>query len=530
MSVKSSPMSLILPNSKEKSYLVNILDTPGHVNFSDEVTASLRLADGVVVFVDAIEGVMLQTERLLKHAILERLAITVVISKVDRLILELKLPPSEAYFKIKFILDQINKLLRSLTATLNTPSQDNYQPKFQRISPELGNVCFAAAEMGWCFTLRSFAKLYSSYYGNEIDEKEFAKRLWGDVYFIPESRKFIRSKSPPSDPSIQRSFVSFVLEPIYKLYGLALTEETNLLKEYLESFGIFLSREEYKLDIKPLLKLVLSHFFGKANGFVDMIEENIPDPSQSAITKIPHIYTGNFPLFDDENQQNQQNNLKELNDPKYNIVKSMMTCDPKGPLMINITKLYSNADGNSFNALGRVFSGTVSIGQKVRVLGEGYSKDDEEDMVVKEVNGVYISESRYNIAVEFIPAGNWVLLSGVDESIAKTATITDMGKKKKGDDDEELFIFRPLVFNTNSTVKIAVEPLNPSELPKMLDGLRKINKTYPLSVTKAEESGEHIILGTGFFFFSFFIIFIILFNINILSLYLYSSFIILLIY
>lgn len=58
-------------------------------------------------------------------------------------------------------------------------------------------------------------------------------------------------------------------------------------------------------------------------------------------------------------------------------------------------------------------------------------------------------------------------------------------------------IFRPLRFNTSSVIKIAVEPVNPSELPKMLDGLRKVNKSYPLLGTKVEESGEHIILGTG---------------------------------
>ena len=62
---------------------------------------------------------------------------------------------------------------------------------------------------------------------------------------------------------------------------------------------------------------------------------------------------------------------------------------------------------------------------------------------------------------------------------------------------EDLYIFRPLHFNTQSIIKIAVEPVNPSELPKMLDGLRKVNKSYPLVSTKVEESGEHVILGTG---------------------------------
>jgi 116 kDa U5 small nuclear ribonucleoprotein component len=78
LSVKASAVSLVLENLKGKSYLVNLLDCPGHVNFSDECTAALRAADGAVIVVDAVEGVMMSTERLIKHALQARLPISVV--------------------------------------------------------------------------------------------------------------------------------------------------------------------------------------------------------------------------------------------------------------------------------------------------------------------------------------------------------------------------------------------------------------------------------------------------------------------
>lgn len=90
-----------------------------------------------------------------------------------------------------------------------------------------------------------------------------------------------------------------------------------------------------------------------------------------------------------------------------------------------------------------------------------------------------------------MPAGNFVTLSGVDNSITKSATIVSI------DYEEDLHIFRPIKQLTSSVLKVAVEPMNPSELPKMLDGLRKVNKTYPLVETRVEESGEHVLLGTG---------------------------------
>ncbi|KAI1641648.1 P-loop containing nucleoside triphosphate hydrolase protein [Daldinia loculata] len=461
LSVKAAPMSLVLQSTKGKSHLFNIIDTPGHVNFVDEVAAALRLVDGVALVVDVVEGVQVNTEQIIKHAVLEDIPMTLIINKVDRLILELRLPPSDAYFKLKHVIEEVNTVIE------NTRPGSGDQ---KRLSPEKGNVLFACSEMGWCFTLQSFSKMYADSFPG-VNTEEFAKRLWGDIYFNPKKRTFSR-KPLPGEERAKRSFIHFVLEPIYKVFSHTISQSPEELKGVLATLGIVLKPSQYKTDAKVLLKLVCEQFFGPSTGFVDMIVKNVPSPLEAAERKLEQYYTG--PL-----------------DTK--VAESMKKCDQDGPLVVHITKLFNSSDAKSFYSFGRVMSGIARPGMQVRVLGEGYSIDDEEDMATATISNVYIAESRYNVETNGVPAGNWALLSGVDNSIVKSATIVP----PKLEDDEEAYIFRPVTHFTESVLKVAVEPINPSELPKMLDGLRKINKSYPLITTKVEESGEHIILGTG---------------------------------
>ncbi|EDN95947.1 hypothetical protein SS1G_12153 [Sclerotinia sclerotiorum 1980 UF-70] len=473
LSIKSAPMSLVLQSTKGKSHLLNMLDTPGHVNFVDEVASSLRLVDGVVLVVDVVEGVQVNTERIIKHAVLEGLPLTLVVNKMDRLILELKLPPTDAYFKLKHVIEEVNTVIE---ATL--PGQG----ESRRLSPEKGNVLFACTSMGWCFTLQSFAKMYADSYApsnkrgpglnNEesgINAHEFARRLWGDIFYNPSRRTFTRKGV---EERSKRSFVNFILEPIYKLYSHTISESPEDLKDTLETLGIFLKPSQYRTDANVLLKLVCEQFFGPSTGFVDMVVQHIPSPVEAAEKKLERHYTG--PL-------------------DTTVGAAMKNCDQDGPLVIQITKLLNTSDATGFYSFGRVLSGIARAGTQVRVLGEGYSIDDEEDMSVATISDVWIAETRYNIPTDGVPAGNWVLLGGVDNSIVKSATIVPLVLPN----EEEAYIFKPITHFTESVFKVAVEPINPSELPKMLDGLRKVNKSYPLITTKVEESGEHVILGTG---------------------------------
>lgn len=456
VSIKSAPISLVMQGTKGKSHLLNIIDTPGHVNFCDEVASSMRLVDGVVLVVDIVEGVQVGAEQAIKHAVLEDLPMVLVINKMDRLILELKLPPADAYFKLKHVVEEVNTIIER-----TIPGRG----ESRRLSPEKGNVAFACSSMDWIFTLPSFAKMYADTFA-KVDAYEFGRRLWGDVFFNPGSRKFTRKAV---EEGARRAFVHFVLEPIYKLYSHTISESPEDLAATLASLNISLKPSQLKSDAKVLLKLVCAQFFGPADGFVDMVTTHIPSPVEGNQRQLEKYYTG----------------------PEASTVaQAMLKCNPDGPLIVEITKLFSAADVKNFNAYGRILSGTATPDQQVRVLGESFSLEDEEDSVNSTITATHLACSRYNIPVSGVPAGNLVLLSGIDNSISKTATVVSP-------DLEDPYIFTPIRHYTESVFKIAVEPVNPSELPKMLAGLRQINKSYPLVTTKVEESGEHIMLGTG---------------------------------
>lgn len=285
-------------------------------------------------------------------------------------------------------------------------------------------------------------------------------------YFVFR-RRFSRK---PINSQSQRTFVEFILEPLYKLFAQVVGDVDTTLPDVLSELGISLTKTEMKMNIRPLLRLICSRFLGDFTCLVDMCVDHIPSPSKNAKNKIETIWKGpsDCPLGE-----------------------SMIECDPNGPLMVHTTKQYATQDASTFHVFGLVLSGTLHANQQVKILGENYSSLDEEDSRIMTVGRLWIYEARYNIEVNRVPAGNWVLIEGIDQPINKTSTIVDVKY------DDELFIFKPLKFNTQSVIKIAVEPVNPSELPKMLEGLRKCNKSYPLLSTKVEESGEHVILGTG---------------------------------
>lgn len=103
----------------------------------------------------------------------------VVLNKIDRLIVELKIPPNDAYFKIKHTLEEINQHINS---------EDH------KVSPLLNNVLFASSKYSFCFSLDSYSKMYSSMM--KIDHNFLFKILWGNYYFNSEEKKFNTFSTP----------------------------------------------------------------------------------------------------------------------------------------------------------------------------------------------------------------------------------------------------------------------------------------------------------------------------------------------
>lgn len=99
----------------------------------------------------------------------------------------------------------------------------------------------------------------------------FQKFLWGDIFYNEETRKFSRK----SEIGLSRSFVHFILEPFYKIVSATISNERSELMPIIKKLGILLQKKDYNLDIKPLLKLVLSKFFGNVSCLVDAMSQNI---------------------------------------------------------------------------------------------------------------------------------------------------------------------------------------------------------------------------------------------------------------
>ena len=139
----------------------------------------------------------------------------------------------------------------------------------------------------------------------------------------------------------------------------------------------------------------------------------------------------------------------------------MKTCNPEGPLMMYISKMVPTSDKGRFYAFGRVFSGKIATGQKVRIMGPNFVPGKKEDLYEKSIQRTILMMGRYIEAIEDVPCGNICGLVGVDQFLVKTGTITTF---------KEAHNMKVMKFSVSPVVRVAVEPKNAADLPKLVEG------------------------------------------------------------
>jgi len=160
-------------NYKGQEYLINLIDTPGHVDFGGDVTRAMRAIDGVIILVCAVEGVMPQTETVIRQALKERVRPILFINKVDRLINELKVTPEQMQQRLANIVNEVDDKIKKL---LPPELKETWGLKV-----ETGNVVFGSAYNNWAITVPfmkksgiNFKQIYE--YCASGDQKTLAKR------------------------------------------------------------------------------------------------------------------------------------------------------------------------------------------------------------------------------------------------------------------------------------------------------------------------------------------------------------------
>ena len=447
------------PKSDGREFLINLIDSPGHVDFSSEVTAALRVTDGALVVVDCIEGVCVQTETVLRQALLERIKPVITINKMDRAFLELQSESEDIYKNCLRVIENVNVIMATY--------QDDLLGDVQ-VFPEKNTVSFSAGLHGWAFNLGIFARMYTKKWKIEEDKKnEFVEkltnRLWGDNFFDLESKKWLKKEKKGS----KRAFCHFIINPIKKIVELAMSDNVAELETALSSFDIKLSGEDKKLTQKHLMKKVMQKWLPASEALLETIVINLPSPAIAQSYRVHNLYEG------------------PMDDVVANAIRN---CDATGPLIVYISKMVPSTDKGRFIAFGRVFAGTVKTGQKVRIMGPSYVPGKKTDLVIKNIQRTLLMMGRKIEIVDSIPAGNTVGLVGIDQFLVKSGTLSDF---------EDAFPLKNMKYSVSPVVRVAVEPKNPSDLPKLVEGLKRLSKSDPLVQCQIEESGEHIIAGAG---------------------------------
>lgn len=509
-------------------YHINLIDSPGHMDFCSEVSTAARLSDGALVLVDAVEGVHIQTHAVLRQAWTERLSPCLVLNKIDRLISELKLSPLEAYSKLVRIVHEVNgimsafkseKYLSDVDLLLAGPAGENLEnlelvedDEEDTFQPQKGNVAFVCALDGWGFRINEFAEFYVSKLG--ASAAALQKALWGPKYYNQKTKMIVGKKGMGGGSKARPMFVQFVLEPLWQVYQAALEPDgdKSMLQKVIKSFNLNVpARELQHKDPKVVLLAVLSRWLPLSDAILSMVVKCIPDPMRAQSFRISRL----LPKREVSDDGPSSNVLAEAE----LVRKSVEACDfsPEAPCVAYVSKMFavpikvlpqrgpngdilnnSTDEGGSgesdecFIAFARVFSGVLFAGQRVFVLSALYDPLKPEAMQKHvqeaELHSLYLMMGQGLKPVAFAKAGNIVAIRGLGQHILKSATLSST---------KNCWPFSSLVFQVSPTLRVAIEPSDPTDMGALMKGLRLLNRADPFVEVSVSARGEHVLAAAG---------------------------------
>jgi len=446
----------VIDRQGKTPFLINLIDSPGHVDFSSEVTAALRVTDGALVVVDCIEGVCVQTETVLRQAISERIRPILFVNKLDRIFLELQMDLEQCYQTFSRAIESVNVVIATY--------KDDLLGEVQ-VYPERGTVGFGSGLHGWGFTIQKFANMYASKFG--VTRSKMMKRLWGDNFLGNETKKWSHQSTAKAGQKGDRGFCVFVLTPIETLFRSIMDGKKEIYEGMLPKLGITIPKESREEVGKPLLKVCMQEWLPAAQALLQMVCNHLPSPAVAQRYRVENLYSG------------------PMDDPVANGIRS---CDPNAPLCMYVSKMVPTSEKGRFYAFGRVFSGIIATGQTVRIQGPDYQVGKKTDLYVKKVQRTILMMGRYVEQLPDCPCGNIIGLVGMDAYLLKAGTITNFA---------EAHNIVTMKYSVSPVVRVSVDVTNAGDLPKLMEGLKRLSKSDPLVQTFTAATGEHIVAGAG---------------------------------
>ena len=539
--------------------LMNQIDSPGHVEFSFEVSTGLRVVDGAFVLVDAVEGVLAQTYTSLNKAMEEGLPCILVQNKVDKLITDLNLEPYDAYQQLSDILSATNAVLSSfikLKIVKMTGSEEieetileEYEKKYQ-FDPVKGNVIFSSAFHGWGFTLDSFAKYLAENTPFGFKAEVLKKCLWGEYYFNPKAEKAKdKITKKPKNESHLPMFAALVLQSIYPIYNLIADGDMKKLDARCSKMGIKYNKFfADKKDKNPLIKDIMRQWMPQHKAAFSTSIESLPSPIESQKDRIYYIFkklrnknelverkiSENISKKMSENierkMSNEDPNILRKNSTELaqvydyvkkneEIINSIEKATKDGPMVAFVSKMVhirkSNiAEGNLPNShehldkndlllfgFARIFSGTLSRGDKIFTITpkKKSEKNAEEAQDQNQKDNVKFEVTEVQVDHLYIWMGQF--LKPVDKVLpGSIVAIGDIGhvgfKTATLSSVKQCPSLNKINFDQNM-MKVTLTPNNIEDTEKLAQGLVKLNKADPSIETYYNENGEIVLEVSG---------------------------------